>query len=124
MSIAKQIVRWRSNYRGEARFDVVAGPLEGETVAVRFLKPAFYEKDFRENAGGVFLPDWDTYQKEVMSSVGIVRSALHPLGLPPAIVAAVSADLLDEFRASSESEIFFGPLLNGRYDPQIGWVAH
>ena len=121
--MTKKIVRWRSNYRGEARFDVVSGPLEGETVAVRFLKPEFYEKDFRDNAGGVFLPDWSVYQREVMSSVGIVRSNLHPAGLPAEIVEAVNADF-DDFRASSESGIFFGSLLNGRYDRQAGWISH
>ncbi|MWL91805.1 hypothetical protein GA566_30905 [Cupriavidus sp. SW-Y-13] len=121
--MAQKIVRWRSNYRGEARFDVVAGPLAGETVAVRFLKPDFYEKDFRDNAGGAFLPDWGVYTREVMSSVGIVRSTLHPAGLPTEVVEAVNADF-EDLRASSDPGIFFGSFLNGRYDPQVGWVAH
>lgn len=43
--------------------------------------------------------------------------------LPAEMVAALNADFYD-IRASSEAEIFVGPLLIGRYNPRGGWVAH
>ncbi|WP_425953258.1 hypothetical protein [Ralstonia pseudosolanacearum] len=122
VSSSQPLVAWKCTYRGEADYEVIRGDLAGTRLSVRFLTPSWYIADFHENWGGVWTKDWETYQREVMATVGIVRGAGQPQGLPEEIVAAVNADF-EKYRPSNP-EIFGGPFKNGIFDPKAGWTAH
>lgn len=74
------ILRFQSNYRGQADYLVLAGPLAGKRVSYRYMKREFYEKDYADFGARAWQGGPDSYRREVLASVGLVccSSALVP----------------------------------------------
>ncbi|AET95376.1 hypothetical protein BSFA1_81220 (plasmid) [Burkholderia sp. SFA1] len=113
------LVSWKSTYRAEADFLVLSGPLAGETISVRFLTADYYAQDYRDSRA-VWRCDWETYAREVMTSVGKVRRR-GGRDVPEDIVAAVNA-YFDDFRKLDIG--LLASFQGATYDPQRGWLAH
>lgn len=92
-----------SDYRGEAFYRIVGGELSGRIIRIRYRKTAWYEQDFEKNWGNAWLRDRALYEREVMSSVGLVRFCHTPEVPPPAeVVEAISAKLRDSIEKLPE----------------------
>ena len=74
------ILRFQSNYRGQADYLVLAGPVAGKRVSYRYMKRGFYEKDYADFGARAWQGGPDSYRREVLASVGLVccSSALVP----------------------------------------------
>jgi hypothetical protein len=79
-NIPMALLRFQSNYRGQADYLVLAGPLEGKRVSYRYMKREFYEKDYADFGARAWQGGPDSYRREVLASVGLVccSSALVP----------------------------------------------
>lgn len=43
-----ELLRFQSNYRGQAKFVVLDGPLAGQRISYRYMKREFYERDYAD----------------------------------------------------------------------------
>lgn len=112
-------IQFLSDYRGEGDYRVLTGPLAGERISVRYMDPDWYLKDFEENAGRVWRNDRETYYREVMSSVGIVRRHGYFDPVTPDVLAAVEARFKElDAQCEGRWRCSFSP---GRYVPGEGW---
>lgn len=75
------LLRFQSNYRGQADYLVLTGPFAGKRVSYRYMKRDFYEKDYADFGARAWRGDPDSYRREVLASVGLVccSGALVPL---------------------------------------------
>lgn len=79
-------------YRGVADYTVCSGPMTGRRIAVRYLKPEFYRKDWADGYGWNL--SCEEYERDIVAASGIA----HKLGQP------VTADVLAALNKEREDE--------------------
>jgi len=112
------LLKFQSNYRGQAAYLVLAGPLAGKRVTYRHMKREFYEQDYADYAGQVWRGDPASYRREVLNSVGLVCCSNGRV--PQEIVAEVNR-LAGPWRAH-DSMISQKPARAGVYVGHHGWT--
>lgn len=114
----RTLLQFQSNYRGQADYLVMAGPLAGKRISYRYMPREFYEKDYADYGARAWRGDPTSYRREVLSSVGLVCCNSEPV--PQEIVDEVNklAKLWREHYPELASE----PARAGVYVAGHGWT--
>jgi len=113
-----RLLQFQSNYRGQADYLVLAGPLAGKRVSYRYMKREFYETDYADYGARAWRGDPDSYRREVLASVGLVCCGSAP----------VPAEIVDEMNRLAKAwrehdpEIAAAPARAGVYVQGHGWT--
>lgn len=103
-------------YRGVAEYEVLAGPMAGKRVRVRYLREQFYERDWCD--GQPWNYTREQYQRVIVEASGIADY----LGKP------VTADVLAALNANralspDDREIYATQYLTARFSAEEGrWI--
>lgn len=112
------LLRFQSNYRGQADYLVMAGPLAGKRVSYRYMKREFYEKDYADFGARVWRGGPDSYRREVLASVGLVCCSNGPV--PHEIVDEMNR--LAKAWRDHDPDISAEPARPGVYVRGHGWT--
>jgi len=112
-----RLLKFQLNYRGQADYLVLTGPLAGKRVSYRYMKPEFYEKDYADYGARAWRGGPVSYRREVLASVGLVCCGSVP----------VPDDIVDEMNRLAQAwrehdpEISAAPARAGVYVQGCGW---
>lgn len=114
----RTLLQFQSNYRGQADYLVMAGPLAGKRISYRYMPRDFYEKDYADYGAKAWRGDPTTYRREVLSSVGLVCCNSEPV--PQEIVDEVNK--LAKLWREHDPELSSEPARAGVYVVGHGWT--
>jgi hypothetical protein len=114
----RTLLQFQSNYRGQADYLVMAGPLAGKRISYRYMPREFYEKDYTDYGARAWRGDPTSYRREVLSSVGLVCCNSEPV--PQEIVDEVNK--LAMLWRENDPELSPEPARAGVYVAGHGWT--